>query len=574
MLTVKKITYSNFLSTGNAGITIEFDKFPTVLVQGMSGSGKSTMIDALCFGLYGKPFRNINKPGLVNSINQKQSLVEIEFVTNGVTYKIIRGIKPNLFEIYANGTMINQNAALKDYQKVLEQQILRMTMKTFTQIAILGSSSYTPFMELPAAGRREVIEDILDIGIFSVMNNLLKIQAQETKEQQVKNDADLNIYKERAKTLQKLIEILTNKQNDEIGEIQELIKTLQEEFDGKREEQEVFKLANIDILANVPEISDHTIWKKNLSENQNKISEFAAEKRQYKKNLDFFNQKDICPTCNQGICADHKNMTIELYTGFLVEANKKISELEIKQKSIVETINRIEIAQSDIDSNIYGIKSLDNSIQMIERQLEQNINKLKEKKAPTADVSESQKELKECAKGFLLEKDRKKQLATEREIQEAASSLLKDSGIKTAIIREYLPLINKLLNNYLQQMELFVDFHLDESFNEVIKSRYRDIFCYGNFSAGEQLRISLAILFTWRHIAKLKNSAACNILIFDEILTGKLDNQNTDILINMINDIASNGTNIFVIAHGDALHDKMTSSMRFEKQGDFSVLMS
>jgi len=572
MIQFQTLRYTNFLSTGNAGITIDFDKYPTVLVQGMSGSGKSTMIDALCFGLYGKPFRNINKPGLVNSINQKQLLVEVEFITNGVKYKIIRGIKPNLFEIYANGTMINQNAALKDYQKVLEQQILRMTMKTFTQITILGSSSYTPFMELPAAARREVIEDILDIGIFSVMNNLLKVNIQDTKEQQVKNDADLKIYKERAKNLQKLIEVLTSKQNDEIEEVQDIIRTLQEEVDTKSSEREVYTLANDTIMLGTKELNSYKEWKKNLSDNQNKISEFAAEKRQYKKNLEFFNQKDVCPTCSQGICDDHKNSTITFYTDLLEQIKNKIDKLEIEQKRIVETINRIEVAQSDIDANNFSIQSLNNSIGMLEKQLDQNINKLKAKKAPTADVSVSQKELKECAKLFLLEKERKQTLATDREIQEAASSLLKDSGIKTAIIREYLPLINKLLNQYLNRMGLFVDFFLDESFNEVIKSRYRDIFCYGNFSAGEQLRISLAILFTWRHIAKLKNSAATSILVFDEILTGKLDGENTDILINLINDIADEGTNIFVIAHADALHDKMTSTLKFTKQGDFSVM--
>ncbi|MHB8123917.1 MAG: AAA family ATPase, partial [Desulfuromonadaceae bacterium] len=548
----KQLFYKNFLSTGNAGTTILFDKNPTTLVQGASGSGKSTMIDALCFALYGKAFRSINKPGLVNSVNQKQCEVHVEFETNGKNYRVIRSIKPTKFDIYCNEVMITQDAALRDYQQVLENQILKMTFKTFTQIVILGSTTYTPFMQLNTGSRREVIEDILDIGIFSAMNQILKTRNQETKDGQTAVDSEIKRSKEKAEGLKRLINTLSEKRDGEIEEIKEQlfkvasdISALEQELRDKQKENDSLK--------------PKTEKLKELIAAKNKIQEsiFTAEfsKTEIEQKVSFFNDNDHCPTCAQEIETTHKcNMVAELDVK-RETIDSKLSEYELIVDRVKSRVDDVSSIVSQINENNVAIKTFNAKLEVLRTQQVNLLLKLERVSGTTEDVEGPKAELKGVAKNVMALVDRRKALAEERQLQENASMLLRDTGIKTAIIKEYLPLINKWLNKYLADMQMDVEFTLDENFNETVKSRYRDEFVYGNFSEGEKLRLDLAILLVWRHIAKAKNSTSCNLLILDEVLTGRLDQTNQDIVIDLINDMAYHGSNVMIIAHADNLMD-------------------
>ena len=570
MIHFTKLFYRNFLSTGNAGTTILLDKSPTTLIQGQSGAGKSTLIDALCFGLYGKPFRNINKPQLVNSINQKQCEVTVEFIVNSRHYKIVRGIKPAKFDIFCDNKLLSQDAAVKDYQNVLEQQILMMSFKTFTQIVILGSTSYTPFMQLAAAARREVIEDILDIGVFSTMNQLLKQQIIDTKEEMSRVDSEIKTLKEKADGLKRLIDVISTKQQDEIVEINEKIKEITTTI--KTHEVQVEEK-----VGENKELSEKTKKLKELFDASSKLAESVAiaesKHAELQHNCDFFDNNDSCPTCNQGISGEHKMKMINDLNISLENNQEKLENFKTMRARIKSRIDEMQALMDKMVENNSRIESLTTSISLLQTQemgLLDKLGKIQEQSHTNINVPKG--ELKDVARSVLSLVDLKKELSDKRQLQEGASVLLRDTGIKTAIIREYLPIINKLINKYLTELELFIEFNLDEQFNEVIKSRHRDEFTYDSFSAGEALRIDLAMLFAWRHIAKIKNSASCNLLILDEILVGRLDSTNSDIVINMINQLAHDGNNIFAISHGDHLQDRFRSVIRFEKQGDYSVM--
>lgn len=569
MIVFTKLFYKNFLSAGNAGTTILLNKNSTTLIQGSSGAGKSTFIDALCFALYGKPFRNINKPALINSINQKSLEVYIEFTTNGQSYKVVRGIKPAKFEIFCNNKLVNQDAAVKDYQAVLEDQILGMSFKTFTQIVILGSTSYTPFMQLNPANRREVIENILDIGIFSTMNQLLKSHVQEVKDKQVEVDADLKVNKTKADSLKHLVDVLRNKQNDEIENIQTKIENLDTEIMAYETEiavceEELTALKGKIATCNVEEAEQKLIM--SISETKGKISEVEEQQT-------FFQENDSCPVCSQHITPEHKHSMVNDLAVKSESLQDRIDNLiTLKEKISKKLAKQKEILQ-EVSEKGSSIKTLLNNISQLVKIKESLVIELEEKSTQNDDIEDTTKQLKEVAGIVIALINEKKRLAEVRELQDAASSLLKDTGVKTAIIREYLPLINKSINRYLNQMDLFIDFNLDENFNEVIRSRYRDEFTYGSFSAGEQLRVDLAILFSWRYISSIKNSCSTNLLVLDEILTGRLDNANADIVMDMINELASSGTNVFAIAHGDQLNDKFRSLIKFEKKNDYSVMV-
>lgn len=570
MIVFTKLFYKNFLSTGNAGTTVLLNKNSTTLIQGSSGAGKSTFIDALCFALYGKPFRNINKPALINSINQKHLEVIIEFTTNGQNYKVVRGIKPAKFEIFCNDKLVNQDAAVKDYQAVLEDQILGMSFKTFTQIVILGSTSYTPFMQLNPANRREVIENILDIGIFSTMNQLLKNHMQEVKDKQTEVDADLKVSKTKADSLRHLVEVLRNKQNTEIESVQKKIDDLdldivacETEITICQEELTLLK-EKANGIGDIEDAEQKLIL--SINETQNKITDVEEQQ-------EFFNENDSCPVCSQSITSEHKHSMVNDLAIKAESLQERIDNL----LSIKDKVTKKLAAQKELLSQVTEkgttIKSLLSNINQLAKMKESLVLELEQKTTQNTDIEDTTKALKEVAATVIRLINEKKRLAEERELQDAASSLLKDTGVKTAIIREYLPLINKSINRYLNQMDLFIDFNLDENFNEVIRSRYRDEFTYGSFSAGEQLRVDLAILFSWRYISSLKNSCSTNLLVLDEILTGRLDNANADIVMDMINELALSGTNIFAIAHGDQLNDKFRSLIRFEKKNDYSVMV-
>lgn len=566
----KTLKYKNFLSTGNAGTTIQLNRSTTTLIQGVSGAGKSTIIDALCFGLYGKPFRDINKPALLNSINQKQLEVEVEFSTDGKDYRIVRGIKPSKFEIYQGTKMLNQDAAVRDYQKVLEDQILKMTYKTFTQIVILGSTAYTPFMQLTTGARREVIEDILDIGIFSTMNQLLKQQIQETKDRQVEVDSDLKSYKTKAESLQHLIEVLSTKQDSEIA-------ALEQKVVGLNEQRAVIEADIVELEAKIADLTSETAELSKLIDASNqllaKMTQIEVDVGRNKETLSFFNHNDTCPTCQQDIAVSWKeHMCIELNgkTEYLDNRYKEVVEVREKiKKKIVDLSALSELKNTYVANRAAKQKELD----LINNQVISILGELEEKQTTSADVETARAELKVVASKAMALVKQKKALAEQRELQEASSTLLRDTGVKTAIIREYLPIINKGINRYLSDLELFVDFTLDENFNEVIKSRHRDEFTYNSFSTGERLRIDIALLMTWRYIASLKNSASTNLLIIDEILSGTLDKSNQDIAVDLISSVSNDGTNVFVIAHGDSMNDKFRSTITFEKKGDFSVLV-
>lgn len=565
-----KLYYKNFLSTGNAGTTILLDKQPTTLVQGASGAGKSTMIDALCFGLFGKPFRNINKPQLVNSVNGKHCEVHIEFSIGSKKYKVIRGIKPARFDMFCDDKLVTQDAAVKDYQKVLEQQILMMSMKTFTQIVILGSTAYTPFMQLPAAARREVIEDILDIGIFSTMNMLLKQQSQETKDNQLLVDSEIKTKKEKAEGLKRLIDALSVKKEERINEIKQDIADMVNEMSTVESQLN----AKIAINANLSERTKNL--KKLIDTNNQLLTKVTLVDHQctalVEKN-EFFKANDHCPTCSQDIISDHKNKMINELEQSIEDTRVRLNTIKDARATLRAKIDEISDVVDKVALNNKDITTLQTNLEMVRIQHAEWVEDLESQIANNNDVAQPTDELKQVAKEVLSLVEQKKALALQRQLQESASVLLRDTGIKTSIIKEYLPIINKLINKYLNDLELFIEFNLDESFNEVIKSRHRDEFTYGNFSEGEKLRIDLSLLFAWRHIAKLKNSASCNLLILDEILVGRLDQTNTDIVINMINQLAHDGTNIFAIAHHDSLQDKFRGLVRFEKHGDFSVMV-
>lgn len=570
MIIFTKLFYKNFLSTGNAGTTIILNKSQTTLIQGQSGAGKSTLIDALCFGLYGKPFRNINKPQLVNSINQKHCEVQVEFTVNAKNYRIVRGIKPAKFDIFCDGKLLTQDAAVKDYQNVLEQQILMMSFKTFTQIVILGSTSYTPFMQLAAAARRDVIEDILDIGVFSTMNQLLKQQIIDTKEELATVESEIKTHKEKAEGLKRLIEVLSTKQQDDTIETNKALASVRETITHHEKELSTKLTENSALSVKTKKVKDLFDASNKLLEN---VVVAEAKHSELQTHCSFFDENDSCPTCNQSIGSEHKfSMINDL--NLRMEANQeRLENFKSMRAKIKERIDEMQVLLDTISENNTRIESLNTSISLLQRQELGYVEKLASiAEQSHTDIDVPRSELRDVAKKVVALVDLKKQLYEKRDLQENASSLLRDSGIKTAIIREYLPIINKLINKYLTELELFIEFNLDEQFNEVIKSRHRDEFTYDSFSAGEALRIDLSMLFAWRHIAKLKNSASCNLLILDEILVGRLDSTNSDIVINMINQLAHEGNNIFAISHGDHLQDRFRSVIKFEKQGDYSVM--
>ncbi len=570
MINFNTIRWKNMLSTGNQFTEIKLDRSPSTLIVGENGGGKSTMLDALCFALFNKPFRNINKPQLINSINKKNLLVEIEFQTGRKSYKIVRGIRPNLFEIYADGELLNQDAAARDYQKYLEESILKMNYKSFTQIVILGSASFTPFMQLPAFTRREIIEDILDIQIFTTMNSVLKDKIIEIKDKLTGADSRLEILKQKA-TLQKeyvdTLETNKEKRSDEIqsrieeGELsiasfQNLIGVLE----GKKITHESAKAALGDLSAKQKKLESFK-------------TKFSTQLRDLKKEVSFYNETDECPTCQQGIAHDHKETIVSSRQEKMQELSSGMEKLQEEFTKLGELISENETLSEQISGLSAEIIANNNEI-IVQQRLIQALNlELNDIATKTADIDEEKTKLKSYAKEVLTQNEEKARLNEEKHYMEVVSTLLKDTGIKTKIIRQYLPVINKLVNKYLQAMDFFVQFNLDEKFDETIKSRHRDDFSYASFSEGEKQRIDLALLFTWRTIAKMKNSVATNLLILDEVFDSSLDNNGTDYVMALL-DTVGEDTNVFVISHkGDQLFDKFRSLIKFEKKNNYSEMV-
>ena len=570
MIIFKSVSWKNFLSTGNAANKVLLNKSQTTLIIGKNGEGKSTILDALCFSLFGKPFRNVNKGQLVNSINGKNCLVEVEFDINGKEYKIIRGIKPNVFEIWCDNEMVNQDAASRDYQKILEQQILRLNYKTFTQVVILGSASFVPFMQLSSSQRRDVIEDILDIRIFSTMNQILKEKAQETKDAINRTENEIKSAKDKVENQQAIIKTITEAKTESINNILSKISINNAEI--LQAESEIqFIVSEIDTLK--ASINDKEDVTEDIEKAKSIKSKLLQKIETCEHHTEFFNEHDVCPSCDQNIPEEHKSRIVEDLNSKLLEQNTKVGDLEAVLSKLNEKLSEIAKVQSEITNKNIELSTRNSAVTLLNKQVKEMQTEVESAKTDTANIDEEKTKLKELATDALNKITAKNQLQEHRNIEEVANVLLKDTGIKTAIIREYLPAMNKLINKYLNAMDTYIHFELDEAFNEKIKSRFRDEFTYASFSEGEKMRIDLAILFTWRQIAKMKNSVNTNLLLLDEIFDSSLDTAGTDYFLNLMNQFGEN-TNIFVISHkGDQLFDKFRSVIKFEKRNDFSIMV-
>jgi DNA repair exonuclease SbcCD ATPase subunit len=555
MIKFKTIRWKNFLSTGNAFTEIKLDKSFSTLIVGENGSGKSTLLDAITFALFNKPFRNISKPQLVNSINKKNSLVEVEFTIGTKAYIIRRGIAPSVFEIEVDGKLVNQDASVRDYQQYLEENILKLNYKSFTQIVVLGSASFTPFMQLPLAQRREIIEDILDISIFTKMKEVLKNKISELKEKVKSIDGELTLIKEKAKLQEQYIKTLESDKQERISKIEEEICSIQK---------------TIESLTTM--VTANTEEKKSLSSIESKKqkvdslkNEFIRKIKDAKIELEFYHNNSDCPTCKQEISHEFKVSMSEEKLDRIDELEKAQIELSVKWEEINKTYEQyLGINQKIIEVN--------NSIITNQTILQRFLVEKNNVQSKIGDIEKENKKLKEIAVDALDKNAVRNELKEQQEYQNIAEHLLKDSGIKTKIIRQYLPVINKLVNNYLQAMDFFVQFDLDETFKETIKSRHRDTFSYASFSEGEKQRIDLALIFTWRTIAKMKNSANTNLLLLDEVFDSSLDVNGTDYVMSLLNTIGED-TNVFVISHkGDQLFDKFRSQIKFEKKNNYSVM--
>ena len=569
MIIFKSVSWKNFLSTGNTANKVQLDGHSTTLIVGKNGEGKSTILDALTFSLFNKPFRDINKGQLVNSINQKNCLVEIEFDIGPIQYKVVRGMKPNIFEIYQNGNLINQDAASKDYQSVLEQQILKLNYKTFTQVVILGSASFIPFMQLPSGQRREVIEDILDIKVFSVMNNILKEKMAETKEDISGIDTEIRIITEKAKAQKSLIDSLQHSKDQNTKVITDKIQANINEISDKTH---LVDLLNKDVEELNLQLANKIDVDKNLDlckANMNKLQQKMAQADEH---ISFFSSNETCPSCEQGIQHDHKSKIINKISHDKQELNNGMSTLNSAYTKLSQDLqDKQELLKQIQDKNISISTEISamNLLLKANKEFEKEISEL----SVQGDIDTEKEKIKELANEALEKNNVKMELVKQKNLQDIASVLLRDTGIKTTIIREYLPAMNKLINMYLSAMDFFVKFELDESFNEIIKSRFRDEFTYASFSEGEKMRIDLAILFTWRQIAKMKNSVNTNLLILDEIFDSSLDVAGTDYFLSVMDQLGEN-SNVFVISHkGDVLLDKFKNNIRFEKTNDFSTVV-
>ena len=567
MIIFQSVRWKNFLSTGNNFTEINFQKSPNTLIIGNNGAGKSTILDALCFGLFGKPFRKINKPQLLNSINQQACVVEIEFAIGQKQYKVIRGIKPNVFEVYLGDKLLDQDAKAKDYQEFLEKFILKINFKSFTQVVILGSASFVPFMQLTPADRRAIIEDLLDIGIFSSMNGIVKEKMTEIKDHSVKNKHEMDLTSERIKFQKQSIEEHKNRTDEEVKNKQEEVKqSIDQTFTLQRNVDLIQK--HIEVLTS--KINDKLAIEKKSTKLIQLESKLESRLKKLEKESKFYEENHDCPTCKQSIADTFRHSQLsgidktkgEIGVGIqdietkIEEANKRIEEIQKIVKHIQEHNNEIVKHNSTISAvNSYITK------------LQREIESLSAQKDTLVEDNAKLKELK-MELGVLLEKQ--EEFSTEKQYYEFAGSLLKDTGIKTKIIRQYLPIMNKLINKYLTAMDFFVNFNINEQFEETIKSRHRDEFSYANFSEGEKMRIDLALLFTWRQIAKLKNSTNTNLLILDEVFDSSLDGVGTEEFLKLIHEMGTD-TNVFVISHkGDQLFDKFRSIIKFEKYNNFS----
>ena len=569
MIIFKKIKFKNFGSFGNTWSEIELNKNSTTLVCGTNGSGKSfALLDTITFALFGKPFRKINLTQVSNSINKKNCLVELEFSIDKDDYKIVRGLSPKIFEIHRNGKLINQDSKNIDYQGVLEEQILKMNYKTFTQVVILGSSAFVPFMQLTASDRRAVIENILDINIFTTMNVILKTKVTIAKENITDIVNKIELQKQKVEYQQKIVDNLTLRLNNDIKKIQQEID--QHSIEENNYLEEIQKLQQEKNLVDLNDKIDDIL--KIFKKNETTISQYTFKISDLEKEVKFYEKTENCPKCKTHLTDGLKKENIESLTQNINSLEKEINSLvetnDSNEKIIsIEQKNKLKIVKIDSD-----IKDLNSSIREIKSLIAYKTKQLAESNKIEMDLVREKTVLK-------MEKSELIKLMKESEVLKEdltylklAGDILKDNGVKIKIIKHYLPSMNKYINKYLRAMDFFVQFNIDEEFNEVIKSRHRDEFSYMNFSEGEKMRIDLALLLAWREIAKMKNSVNCNLLILDEIFDSSLDSVGTDEVLRLLNALGTK-TNVFVISHkADQIVDKFTNTITFEKKNNFSKM--
>jgi len=568
MIYFKKLRWRNFLSTGNQFIEVDLAKSPSTLIIGTNGAGKSTMLDALCFALFNRAFRDIKKEQLVNTINQNDCEIEVEFETSNKKYKIIRGIKPNKFEVYCNDELLNQDASNVDYQNMLEQNILKCNYRAFCQVVILGSTSYEPFMHLRARYRREVVEEILDIRVFSHMDLLLRQKQGELNKSVIDVKHRYDLMTEKYDLQKKHFEEI---QSRDTTDIETRKKQLKENEQSNYEYNQKLQLLNEKIISTKAEIWGADKYTRKSNELTKLESKIEHKLDREKKDVQFFEINDSCPTCTQPI--NEKFKQTKIYDG-----KKKIAELEnglsqltsemgktnekIKEyKAVEKKLNELDISVAKINTSISEINRHSNRLDI-------EISKLENDDTNTNVIQKELKQIEENLKSVNVEKQK---AVEEKKYIDIAREILNDTGVKANIIKKYLPIMNNLINKYLQSMDFFVNFHLDQEFNETIKSRFRDTFNYNSFSEGEKLRIDLALLFTWRTIAKMKNSTNTNLLILDEIFDSSLDGQGTEDFFKILKTLTKENT--FIISHkGDILFDKFTNIIKFEKYKNFTRL--
>ena len=570
MIHFKSCKWKNFLSTGDEFIEIKLDKSPTTLIVGQNGAGKSTLLDALSFGLFGKPHRDIGKYQLVNSINNKKAMVEVEFDIGNAEFKIVRGIKPNKFEIWQNGNMINQASNARDFQKFLETNILKLNHKSFHQVVVLGSSSFIPFMQLPAWSRRAVIEDLLDIQIFSKMNMLLKERNSKIRDELTDINHQIDLYKTKMEAQEKYIKDLQSINKDmieqkrlsmeehktEITKLFENSKDIGKNLTVQLQAEEKLQTVFMDRMADI---------KSAQTQNNNKIKSLVKDAR-------FFEDNDSCPTCEQEISVDIKKIKLDDIkknaAGVQSDIQSIQKEVGIAEKEGIEIKNKL----NELRQRQQRINSNNDKISVIQKEVDKIQKEITNLSGQSGDLKGAKKELETLRTSKDSSTEKKLAYVEERTYNEVIGEMLKDTGIKTKVIKQYLPVMNRLINQYLQVLDFFVAFHLDENFNETIRSRHRDSFNYASFSEGEKQRIDLSLLFTWRQIAKMKNSAATNLLILDETFDSSLDVDGVENLTKILSTLDDN-SNVFIISHkGDLLENKFRSKIEFFKYKNFSKI--
>ena len=570
MILFEKVRWKNFLSTGNQNTEINLTKYPTNLIIGTNGAGKSTLLDALTFALFGKPFRKINKPQLINSVNEKDCIVEVEFSIGNTDWKVIRGIKPNIFEIHKDGSILNQSSAALDQQKWLEQNVLKMNYKSFTQIVILGSSTFVPFMQLTATNRREVIEDLLDIRIFSSMNNLIKDKIRGLREEIKVLDLKKESLNDKVRMQKNFIDELELRGKENIKSKETKIQNiLVEENDLMNNngiiEEDVFKLNK-----EVEYVTGATSKLRKLGNLKGKISNKVST---ITKEHKFFTENTVCPTCTQSIEEDFRINKINDAQTKAKELQSGYKELEQAIKEEEERERQFTALSKEITSLTHGISQNNIKINGCQRQIRDLESEIQRVTEQLADRNIEDEKLANFQDSLQITYD---DLSTKKDTinyYDFSYSLLKDGGVKSKIIKKYLPLINQQVNRYLQLMDFYINFTLDEEFNETVQSPIHENFSYSSFSEGEKMRIDLALLFTWREVARMKNSVNTNLLIMDEVFDSSLDGFGTEEFLKIIRFVVKDA-NIFVISHKESLHDRFADVIRFEKIKGFSRMVS